>query len=43
MVYGVRGGATKLTRRFAVANVDDDDIRQVGDRLKQMNELMGMS
>jgi hypothetical protein len=29
--------------RFAVANVDDDNIRQVGDRLKQMNELMGMS
>ncbi|ORY29560.1 pyridoxal phosphate-dependent transferase [Naematelia encephala] len=28
--------------RFAVANVEDDVVLQLGPRLKQMNELMGM-
>lgn len=29
--------------RFAVANVEDEVVLQLGPRLKQMNELMGMA
>lgn len=28
--------------RFAVANVLDEDVKQLGDRLRQLNEIMGM-
>jgi hypothetical protein len=37
-------GIMRLTgRRFAVANVDDGVIRQLGPRLKRMNDMMGMT
>ena len=29
--------------RFAVANVLDDDVKQLGGRLRQLNEIMGMT
>ncbi|KAK1920916.1 pyridoxal phosphate-dependent transferase [Papiliotrema laurentii] len=29
--------------RFAVANVEDNDVRQLGERLSQLNEIMGMA
>jgi hypothetical protein len=32
-----------LTRRFAIANVDDEVIVSLEPRLKRMNELMGVS
>lgn len=31
-----------LRCRFAVANVDDEVVVQLGPRLRRMNELMGM-
>ena len=34
---------TKTDDRFAVANVAEGKIVQLGDRLRQLNEIMGMA
>ena len=40
--YGCKARAKAIDVRFAIANVDDEAIRQLGPRLRRMNELMGM-